>query len=199
MKENTHGELELPDNYADEACSTIRKDIKTGCTDAWKVTMYQEFGSQTSQKESVVTDSLEVALAIKDEWILKEVQVEQREGYLLDEPEDLYGAFAKGYEQSPRVAEVLLRDECRTTVRLEKIRYIFRTREVTVPIFSQNSLRPTDATMSVPVMEEHLSLGTEFRAPNLHTEEELPSPPDNGESVEFDALPPEVAELLKEG
>lgn len=189
LVENKYGKMELPEknkavDYAgfrlSEKRSEVREKFKTTGMSIWEVSLCeQRAGDQFDVKHTVLADSLELALAIKDDWILDRVKSEERNGATMANPlfdEETEQRYP-GYEDYARVAEVMLREECGVTVRLKEMRYVYRTEEVVLPVAPGGASLGIKATaVSFITPPEELDISSARRAERLHTEEELPAP-----------------------
>lgn len=177
LVENDQGKMALlKEAYGFQKRNKVRDQFKTTGMSIWEVSLCEDrhgAGAYSFEvEETVLADSLELALAIKDDWILDRVKSEERN--FDEETEQRY----PGYEDNARVAEVMLREECGVTVRLKEMRYVYRTEEVVLPVAPGGASLGVRATaVSFIAPPEELTYTTSMRAERLHTEEELPAAP----------------------
>ena len=185
LVENDQGKMALlKEAYGFQKRNKVRDQFKTTGMSIWEVSLCEDrhgAGAYSFEVErTVLADSLELALAIKDDWILDRVISEERNGATMANPlfdEETEQRYP-GYEDNARVAEVMLREECGVTVRLKEMRYVYRTEEVVLPVAPGGASLGVRATaMSFIAPPEELTYTTSMRAECLHTEEELPAAP----------------------
>ena len=185
LVENDQGKMALlKEAYGFQKRNKVRDQFKTTGMSIWQVSLCEQRTADLFDvKETVLADSLELALTIKDDWILNRINAETVHGYdksTSEDWEDTYEEYKfpyEGYEDNARVAEVMLREEYSVTVRLKEMRYVYRTEQVVLPVAPGGASLGVRATaVSFIAPPEELTYTTSMRAEHLHEEEELPAP-----------------------